>query len=244
MSVTVKGNSRETNCIDWLRFLAIVLMIFYHFLWDLKLFDIIAPSFFYSNLVQFFGRLCLFLFLFCVGFSFSFSHSNHVDWSAFLRRFIKLSLVALSISLLTFLSMPSKFIYFGIIHHIVFASIVLIVMVRHRLLAFIIGVYVFAPYLLANSIECNAEWARFFPLLQSNCYYPKYWLFRSTVDYINPLPWLGCSLIGLGFSYFGVLQKIAVPNYPLVKFLSQHSLIIYIIHQPLLLAIVFTLTKF
>jgi uncharacterized membrane protein len=70
----------------------------------------------------------------------------------------------------------------------------------------------------------------------------------STVDYFPLLPWFGVVLIGL---YFGKLlyaggQRTFALKHELSKknpicFLGRHSLLIYLIHQPIFIAILYFL---
>jgi uncharacterized membrane protein len=71
-----------------------------------------------------------------------------------------------------------------------------------------------------------------------------------SVDYEPVFPWTGIVLIGMGigeYLYPGGVRKYAIPSIPSffvqpLAFLGKHSLMIYLIHQPLiilLLAVVF-----
>ena len=229
--------------IDWLRAFAIVLMIAYHFMWDIMEYGFITRSVFESFPIRVVGRTCLLTFLFCVGYSLALSHPKSIDWGSFFIRWRKLAIASLCISLLTYLVYPSKWIYFGILHHISLVSLLLLLFLRVKLLALALGLYLLLPYWLDALGLCQfAPSSLYFWL--SNCHYPQVLLWAPTLDFISLVPWSGASLIGVGMSYFNLHEKLLLPRIGVVEYLSRHSFEIYLIHQPVLLAFTFMLSYF
>src|SRR3989338_3628644 len=63
------------------------------------------------------------------------------------------------------------------------------------------------------------------------------------IDYFPIFPWIGVILIGLFFGsvlYHGHKRKISIPDYSsrtkLLQFLGRNSLLIYLVHQPVIIA--------
>lgn len=65
----------------------------------------------------------------------------------------------------------------------------------------------------------------------------------TSVDYTPLFPWFGVVLIGIGignFLYTGGVRQFAVPRLPdlfsaPLAFLGRHSLLIYLVHQPVII---------
>ena len=70
---------------------------------------------------------------------------------------------------------------------------------------------------------------------------PWFSLPHQSWDYIEPFPWLGASLFGL-FATRKNLYKIDIPKNKITRmftYLGKHSLVIYLIHQPILFSLVY-----
>ena len=66
-------------------------------------------------------------------------------------------------------------------------------------------------------------------------------------DYVPIFPWFGAVLAGIGFAQLATrsglttrLADIRLPGTGLLRFAGRHSLIVYLIHQPILIGIVWT----
>lgn len=228
-------NTRYT-LIDWLRATAIILMIIYHFMWDLVAVGLMSRDLFLSFEIRLVGRTCLILFLFCVGYSLALSHQNGIQWNQFFKRWSKLLIASAVISLLTYFIYPNKWVYFGILHHITVVSLLLLLFLKARLLALALGLYILLPYWLDAIGLCSVVPSVLYPWLNV-CDYPKPFLFRATLDYIDLTPWGGASLLGVGASYFELHKKIQPPRVLWIEKLSSYSFEIYLIHQPVLMAL-------
>jgi uncharacterized membrane protein len=73
----------------------------------------------------------------------------------------------------------------------------------------------------------------------------------SSVDYEPLFPWFGMVLIGMGlgdYFYNGNIRKFPVPRVPgslmrALTFPGRHSLVIYLIHQPIIILLLGVLTN-
>jgi uncharacterized membrane protein len=72
----------------------------------------------------------------------------------------------------------------------------------------------------------------------------------ASVDYTPLIPWFGMVLIGMGggeFLYSGGIRRFEVPRLPgrvaaPLAFFGQHSLIVYLVHQPVIILLLSALT--
>ena len=255
--------------IDFLRGLAVVLMLGYHFLYDLDFFRL-AEFELNSGLLSYIGRGSAEMFILVSGAALSISYSRANGPGAspsaspsasnsssalssaltsaltsklfrkYLRRGLKLFTLGLVLTAVTRVFLPERYILFGILHFFGVSAI----------LAY--------PYLKLK--EANLLMALLFLI-------PGYWLGTRTfgfstliwlgfrpehfqaLDYFPVFPWFGMILLGiyLGNSlYAGGIRQFAVPaleSSGAVKgfsWLGKHSLFIYFIHQPLFLALLWT----
>jgi uncharacterized membrane protein len=209
--------------IDQIRGLAIVLMIFFHFFYDLNIFGFVdinfTKDFFWFEL----PRVIVFLFLFAMGLSMPLVHSPKMNWKKFWPRWIKIALGALAITAYTYYQFPKKWVYFGTLHCIATASIVSIPFMRIPRISSIIGL----AMLLAKLIfDLNIPW---------------FIMDHSSMDYIALFPWIGCVFIGFGLNNlnFHHLDPFGSKYLFPLEYLGKHSLLIYIIHQPILYSITY-----
>lgn len=218
--------------IDFLRGLAIIFMVVFHFIADLK--DFCAFDVEYLTGFWFYvGKLSAILFIFTAGISATLSKST-------LKHGIKIFFWAMLITIVTYIYNPITYIRFGILHFlgISIASYRLTRRLRPGwlmitgILGIIIGnVVAFLP--------TNLPYLFPFGLTTSSF---------TTMDYYPLVPWYGIFLFGIaaGKIFYNKRKCLFSERFflmPLVR-LGRHSLAIYLVHQPLLLAILaLTITK-
>ena len=197
--------------IDQLRGLAVILMIIFHTLYNLKLFGhlSIPPQ---NPLWALFPNMIVALFMLTMGISLALAHHPHIRWNFLITRLLKISLAAALISLSTRLLFPQKWVYFGALHNIAVCSLMALPFLQFPRIA--LGTSVLLPFL---------------PL-------PWIKLSHASMDYIPPFPWLAPALLGIFLFHFrgGTFLKIHLPHISLLLFWGRHALLIYLIHQPLL----------
>ncbi|CAA0082207.1 Uncharacterised protein [BD1-7 clade bacterium] len=219
------NTSQRYTLLDYARALAIVLMLIYHFMYDLAAFHYIRYETFTSVWATVIGRSCLILFLICVGYSLGIAHPSGIRWNPFWRRWLKIAGAACLVSLGTYLSNQSTWIYFGILHNIALSSILGLFFLRIPYVALPAGLALMLAY---YGWDYSLPWIR---------------LSRPSLDYIPLFPWFGSVLIGIGLTAFQLHKKYR-PRYSRpVEWLSQKSLIIYLVHQPLLMGAVWVFKK-
>ncbi len=217
-----KFNSRSL-IIDVIRGFTIILMIFFHFSFDLNNFgfiniDIIREPFWYIL-----PRIIVFLFLFAVGASLTLAHQKEIKWRSFWNRFFKILAFALLISVVTYFLFPENWIYFGTLHAIALISIMSLPFLRRPYLSLVIALLLFIPSIF---LDKNIPW---------------FMLSHQSWDYIAPFPWVGASLLGI-FAVHKGFHQLSLPEHNVFKslnYLGRHSLFIYLVHQPILFGLVY-----
>ena len=224
---TEKFNSRS-RVIDAIRGFTIILMIFFHFSFDLFNFGFIKVDIIHDRFWYLLPRIIVFLFLFAVGMSLSLAHSQRINWASFQKRLIKIVFFALLISLVTYFLFPENWIYFGTLHAIAFISILSL------------------PFLKKPIFSLAAALGLFLPSIFFDINIPWFELPHQSWDYIAPFPWLGASLFGIFAAHKG-LHLLNLPSNKLersLNFLGRHSLFIYLTHQPILFGSVYLLRSY
>ena len=227
------------EAVDVARGVALVAMGVYHFIWDLSFFEFIPMRIFFEPRVQYFGHIIAVSFLALVGVSIALAARGAFDIAAYLRRTALVAGAAALVSIGTYFFMPDSFIAFGILHCIVAASLLALAFLRAPWFAPLIAgaLVALAPLVLASQAFDNLNW-----ILGLGVKEPR------TLDWRPLFPWTGFALIGLGAARFmlaqGVPERLA--NWRAgngvtraLSFGGRHSLAVYILHQPVLLAIVF-----
>ena len=231
--------------IDFLRGIAIVVMICFHFLYDLNLFGITHLSL-YSGFFFFlaYGTASLFIILFGISLTMKFSQlkKSHQPRSIYLSnviRGIKIFALGLIITLVTFWYIPNRFIVFGILHFIGLSLMISYPFLSYKLRNVFIGlVFILIGYYL-RIFSFDFSWGLPIGFIPQGF---------STVDYFPFFPWFGVVLIGIAIGnivYWNGERRYLLRDYsnrfpiPLFCFLGRNSLIIYFLHQPVLLGLIY-----
>lgn len=229
--------------VDVWRGLAIVAMVIYHLTWDLHAYaevyvDLFSPFWFY------FQRSIASSFVLLVGISLTISYNRArqkaggtqgLYWK-FFRRGLKVVGIALGITLVMKLTGAGR-IDFGILHMIGVSILLAYPFLRFRWLnlIFIAILMPLSYYLKTIPVTTSAwVWLGITP--------PGY----APQDYFPLVHWFAVVLIGVflgNLIYTNGVRHFSLPDYShffpfnVLGFLGRHSLLIYVIHQPILIAI-------
>ncbi|NRB39632.1 MAG: DUF1624 domain-containing protein [Pseudomonadales bacterium] len=215
--------------IDYLRFTAIVLMVIYHINFDLYFLKVISREAAYHPFLIVIARTCLCLFIFCVGYSLALNKRKYEDYADFIRGFfknwLKVFLAALLVSVATYIAVGKLWVYFGILHCITVSLLLCLPLLFVPRLTLLMGVVMMTVY---------AGW---------DLSLPWFSLHRATIDYIPVFPWIGMAFIGIGCESFALHKKIQLPQNRWVLLVSRHSLLIYLMHQPIIAGTIWILKQ-
>ncbi|HWK65521.1 MAG TPA: DUF1624 domain-containing protein [Rhizobiaceae bacterium] len=231
------------EAIDLARGLALLAMAIYHFTWDLEFFGYVEPGLTAQGGWRLFARSIASSFLFLVGVSLVLAHGRGIRWRGFWRRLAMVAAAAMAISVATYVAVPDGFIFFGILHQIALASVLGLAFLRlpGALTLLIAVAFIAAPWFLRSPLfDHPALW--WVGLSQA--------IPRSN-DYVPLFPWFGAVLAGLGATRLaqsaGLVAWLATLkpgawSRPL-RFAGRHSLAVYLIHQPVLIACIWIFSQ-
>lgn len=221
-------NNIRVHWVDGIRGIAILLMIIFHFCYDLRYFGWVdwdvpnGPNWWP------FRYLILSLFIFTIGISLTLAHHPQVQWKKFNKRLGQLAISALAVTIMSFFLFPTAWIYFGILHFIATSSLIAACFIKTPKISLLLGLGILLFYnigILSNE----------FPFSWFDSFLPAH-----TEDYVPLFPWLGLALLGVAFGRLVNLQSLAPYFQFLPKWLiwmGKHGLIIYLLHQPLFFAL-------
>ncbi|MEP7207766.1 MAG: heparan-alpha-glucosaminide N-acetyltransferase [Casimicrobiaceae bacterium] len=227
------------DAIDALRGIALCLMFAYHFAFDLRYFGVVALDFENDGFWLGFRALIVTLFLTLVGVSIVLADQNGTTLRRFLRRLAIVAAGALAVTVASLVLFPGSFIYFGILHCIVVASL-LAWPVRHRpRLALAVGAVIVLAGLTYASPRFDSmglSWIGFATRKP------------VTEDYVPLVPWSAAVFLGLALGR-GLLHDRIPTLRPLaaapraIRWLGRHSLLVYLVHQPVLMGVLWLLVR-
>ncbi len=235
--ITHMGNEPQTAAgspryimLDALRGGAILLMIFFHFAYDLNLFRFIRIDLFHDPFWFTLPRVIVSLFLICVGISLAIVHQEGIRWDKVGKRAIKIGGWAVVITVVTYVLFPKSYVYFGVLHCIAVSSVAGVFFVNRPKLSLCLGsVFVLSHMIFQPTLLPLSKWLKIHPM-----------------DHVPFYPWFGWVLIGIYLNsirfHHAPLKKTASIN--LLGFLGRHSLLIYILHRPILYGTVLAVYRF
>lgn len=216
--------------LDLARTLALVCMVIFHFTFDLALFGHIDPGTMSQPFWYYFARMIAGSFLFLAGVSLWIAHGQGIRWRAFWTRLAKLVAAAFLVTLASIWLVPGGPIWFGILHSIAAASLLGLIALRLPW-----------PVTLAlAAVIFAAAWGPRFPA------FDPLWLVWTGLaesrpmmgDYVPLVPWAAPALAGIAIAKaLRIDQWRGTPPTSLTRaitFPGRHSLIIYLVHQPIL----------
>ncbi len=205
--------------IDLARGLAVVLMLIFHSFFDASYFGKIELS---GAFWYFFPRFIGGMFIFISGYTLAVVKP---DFRRVSRKVLKLALLAVSITLITFLFVPEETVIFGIIHFFALATITGYFFLKWPRIQLPAGFGLFALGLYINQLRVDTGLFVWLGLMHHG--------FR-TLDYYPMLPWFGIFLIGMWLGN-RIKPEGRLPEAPLLSVLGKNSLKIYVIQHPIII---------
>jgi len=232
--------------IDSARGVAILMMIAFHTVFDISFFQI-APVNVATGFWHGFAMATASLFLFIVGISLVVSNarsaarlSGSARTKKFLFRGAGIFAIGLVITLATWLYLHEGFILFGILHLIGVSVMLSPLFFRFGKYNVLPGLLCIAGGFFIGSIQGPA-WLLPLGIVPASF---------TSVDYTPLIPWFGVVLCGMGigeFLYSGGVRRFVPPHLPdriagPLAFLGQHSLVVYLVHQPVIILLLAAVT--
>jgi uncharacterized membrane protein len=231
--------------IDLIRGIAIILMVVFHFLYDLNHFSITRLNL-YNGVFSYISSITASIFVFIAGISLTISYNRSKLKQEiskikirFVKRGIKLLFLGFVITILSWLYIPERFVIFGILHCIGISIILSIPFIKKTYSNILFGSILIISGIILRTMTFDFNWLIPFGFLP-----PKYFY----IDYFPILPWFGLVLIGISFGnlfYPNANRRFHLKDRSngyfseKICFIGRHSLHIYFIHQPILVSLIF-----
>lgn len=227
--------------LDVLRGLAVIGMIVFHAFFILDFYGV-RESDLRSGIWHGFGQVVRYLFLGLVGIGMAISYKRFLaggvgrsglwrKWQGMRwqwRRAILVFASGMLVSLATVIFLPEAYVRFGILHLIGLGIFVLSFLMWNRWLVLVFAIFSF--------------WLGYFGNLESLDFL-RVDSYRA-IDYFPVFPWIGVVALGIFLGYFlypnGQSKfhfDFANPLFKPVLFLGRHSLLVYLLHVPILVAL-------
>jgi uncharacterized membrane protein len=242
---TEKGQSQRFVELDILRGFAILFMIILHLFWDLDYFGILPlnKNFYSLNIIV------PVMFFLLVGICQAVNNNKyHNQPKKMYLRTIQRGLWVLNLgmlfTLLTAVFLPDRPILFGVLHCIGCCIIFSAFFLKFKSINIVFAI-LFIISGIAIGTFLSAENPNILQLA-AGVHQPD--IATHTIDYFPLLPWLGVCLLGITLGnilYKDNKRRFTIPdlsNYRPTKifsWLGQHSLAIYLVHQPVIAGVLF-----
>jgi uncharacterized membrane protein len=235
--------------IDVLRGIAILLMITYHVIFDLNYFGFTSTDLNSLPILLFLYPVSTsFLLLVGISLTLSYSRVKHTLTKdqlriKYLKRGCSIFGLGLLITFVTWVYPHNGFIVFGVLHCIGLSILLAFPFIRSRLSAFLVGLLCISiGVVLRIMVTVDFPWLLWLGFVPTQFY---------TLDYFPLLPWFGVVLIGIFLGnnlYQNNTRSFRLKDHSqfiinrALCFLGRHSLIIYLLHQLIIVGILYLLS--
>ncbi len=234
----VKPNIRYP-VVDLVRGGALALMVVYHFFWDLDTLGFMRLALYDGFFWLAFRSLILVLFLGVVGVSLVLAGDGAIDRKRFVRRLVIVLACGALISAGSFALFPESPVIFGVLQAIAVASVIGLVLRRWSWPALAGAAIVLLVASRFPAAMFDDPWLQWLGLMT---YQPV------ANDYVPLLPWLAAVLAGMALARWMLAAGLApraagwafeaAPG-PWLRLAGRHSLLIYMVHQPVLFGLLY-----
>ena len=228
------------DLLDAVRGIAVLGMVAFHLDWDLAYFGYVQTPPMASSAWSAFGQIVATAFLMLSGVGLVLARGRGLPHA--LGRIARIAGCAAAITAMTAWLFPQEVVSFGILHCIAATNLIALPLLRTRV-AWVMAVAaaaLLAPVLLTTGLTEGSPW---------------WWLGISTavprtLDYRPLLPWLGFTLLGVVTGRNLPLNSIhrltrpwmASPLWRALGLVGRHSLLTYLMHQPVLFGLLWLVT--
>lgn len=247
MTIGGGGETRSAGAarfaaVDAARGAALLAMIVYHFAWDLWFLGFTAVDVPFDPFWRNFARAIASTFLILVGMSLVLADDAGLAPRAFLRRLATIVAAAALITAATVVAFPQSFIFFGILHMIAVGSVLALPFLRlpPALTALAAAAVLAAPFLYSDP-AFDTRWLAWIGFFETP---------PDTNDFEPVFPWFAAVLAGVALGRV-VLDTPLRARLAAMRAegrlarglarMGRWSLVIYLLHQPILLAALYPL---
>ncbi len=210
-------------------------MVAYHFCFDLQYFGVTKWDFYRDPLWLNARTVILSSFLLIAGVSLVLANRGGAPRANFWRHVAIIGACAIAVSVASYALFPASWIWFGVLHAIAVSLIVAQPLVGRPIVALAIGVGVIAAGNLFTHPLFDGRTLGWLGFMTAK---PR------TEDYVPLFPWVGVLLIGVATGHALVranFRPIAfAARWPRwMAWLGRHSLVTYMVHQPILIGLLY-----
>lgn len=232
--------------LDVLRGVAIIGMIVFHFFYILDFLNILQ-NVMYEGGFLILARMVQVLFITLVGVSLAIAYQKHKVLGALKRSFYinqwkrtaMVLLFAMIITIITKIFVQERYVIFGILHFIGVSIFLLSPFAGQKIFPLILGVVAYFLGGIIKSTPVSQKWLLIFGFDVGGV---------SSIDYFPLFPWISLVFLGifLGntlYQDYRLIFRIQLSHaiIPSIAWLGRNSLILYMLHIPLIFAFVFFL---
>lgn len=226
--------------IDLARTAALAGMVVFHFTYDLDIFGWIEPQTSVTGWFWYHARIVAGSFIYLAGLSLWLAHGNGIRWGAFGRRLARIAAAAALVTVATHFALPGLTIWYGILHSIAVSSVAGLLFLRLPAPVTLAVAAAVAALPHVWTLPATEGWPVWAGLSATR---------PATADFEPFFPWFAPFLAGLVtgrlMTRFGLWRHLALAETPLLRRLAwpgRHTLAIYLVHQPVLIALVLSAT--
>lgn len=222
--------AKRYDLLDALRGTAVVLMIAFHFCYDLNYFGLAQFDLYTAPFWLHARTFIVTMFVTIAGISLYIANQKGVG-RGFWKRAGLLLLCSTLISVSTWFLFQASWIFFGVLHFMLVGSLLAVPFIHKGIIInLVLGVVLI---IMGNTLSFSLfdqPFLQWFGLMTHKPF---------TEDYVPLLPWLGVLLVGMWLGSLWVKNPLLHHNltkkigYPLL-WLGRHSLFVYMVHQPIL----------
>lgn len=228
-------NKQRLAAIDYARGVFVAWMIVFHAFWDLNFFgllniNILSDPFWYTQ-----RNIIVFGFIFISGLSSELTSQKRI---INFKNEIQIFAAAICVSIGSYLINPKEFIYFGVLHFIFCAKVLSKLLFRSQFKIFICLVLIAISALNIKNNNFNNPYLIWLGIGAKK---------PVTMDFVPLLTWIGVYCLGQICAWFFKFYTFCTNQMTRTKvlkinqmflFLGKNSLLIYLIHQPIILLLI------
>jgi uncharacterized membrane protein len=244
--------NQRFDTLDALRGVAMVWMTVFHLVFDLNYFKLVQQDFYRDPFWTWQRTLIVSLFLLCAGMGQAIATAQGQSWPRLWRRWGQVAGAALLVSAGSWLVFPNSFIYFGVLHGLALMLVVVRLTAHWGHWLWLLGALAVASKFIAEILLQTGPLALWSDVFNSMRWNWLGWISRKPVteDYVPLFPWLGVMWWGAAGGAWvmqhrshWLTQALPAPARSLA-WLGRWSLSYYLLHQPVLIALVGGLSLF